>query len=400
MKRYISGFQAKVSRRSFLRASANGAVFFGPVIFLRHAKAGTEPLRAAVIGHTGRGDYGHGLEKIFTGRPGIAVVGLADPDPEGRARAASKAGALRSYADWREMLEREKPNLVSLAMRHADQHHEIAREVLHAGAHIYCEKPFTRTPAEADELLAEARRRNLKIGVAHTYRVLHEVVRLRQAMIDGAFGALVEMRAYGKQDARAGGEDMMVLGSHLFDLFRMFAGDPLWCAGRVLVGDRDAAKSDARLVKDNVGLVAGDRAFAHFAFGRGVNATFTSAAELRDTTAGWGIEFHMEKGVARLSVDLAPFVFLRRDGAWQSSGRTSTWEPLPPTVPAEPVPPPANAVSDWLDAISHDREPICSGENGAWAVEMVMGVYQAALTGGRATFPLTVRSHPLADVHS
>jgi hypothetical protein len=38
----------------------------------------------------------------------------------------------------------------------------------------------------------------------------------------------------------------------------------------------------------------------------------------------------------------------------------------------------------------------CSGRNGAWAVEMVMGVYQAALTGRRLTFPLAARRHPLA----
>jgi len=384
-----------MKRRTFLSVSASAAVL-GPAFILNHVQAGADPLRAAVIGHTGRGDYGHGLESIFNGRPGIVVVGLADPDPDGRSRAAAKAGALRTYADWRQMLEREKPNLVSLAMRHADQHFEIGRDVLRAGAHLYCEKPFTRTPAEADELLEEAARRNLKIAVAHTYRLQQNIVRLKQALEEGFLGELVEMRAYGKQDARAGGEDMMVLGSHLFDLFRMFAGDPLWCTARVLAGDRDITRSDARLVKDNVGLVAGDRVFAHFAFKNGVNATFTSAAALRETTAGWGIELHCAKGVARIHIDLEPVVFVRKSTAWQASGRTDTWHPLSATVLKGAEPRVTNPVTDWLDAIAENREPVCSGKDGAWAIEMVMGVYQAALTEKRVWFPLTVRTHPLA----
>ena len=53
-------------------------------------------------------------------------------------------------------------------------------------------------------------------------------------------------------------------------------------------------------------------------------------------------------------------------------------------------------VGDWLDAIARDREPECSGRNGAWAVEMAMGVYRSALSSGRVGFPLKERKHPLA----
>src|SRR5207247_10125186 len=127
-------------------------------------------------------------------------------------------GAPRSYADYSEMLERERPDLVSVAMRDADQHHAIALSGLRVGAHVYCEKPFTIAPVEADELIAEAGNRGLKIAVAHTMRMMPVIVRFRQAVVDGLLGDLVELHAFGKQDTRAGGEDMMVLGSHLFDL--------------------------------------------------------------------------------------------------------------------------------------------------------------------------------------
>jgi predicted dehydrogenase len=353
-------------------------------------------LRAAVIGHTGHGDYGHGLQQIFNGRGGIELVGLADPNPAGRAKVAADIGAPRTYADYRELLEKERPQLVSLAMRHCDQHHEIALAVLRAGAHFYSEKPFVRTPAESDELLAEADRRGLRIAVAHTLRMHPNYVRLKQQLEQGLIGDLMEMRAYGKQDARAGGEDMMVLGVHLFDLMRMFAGDPLWGSSRVLWKGHDITRADARSVPDDVGLVAGDEVFAQFAFPRNVNATFTSAGRLRATVGGWGIELHGSKGIARIVNDVAPNVFVRRDAAWKSEGKTEEWQPLAggggPAAPASN----AGPVDDWLQAIAQKREPVCSGRNGAWAVEMVMGVYQSALNGRRAQFPLEVRTHPLA----
>src|SRR5262245_213201 len=73
-------------------------------------------LKAAIIGHTGRGDYGHGLESIFSNRPNIELIALADPDADGRAKTAAKIGPARQYADYREMLEKERPHLVSIAM--------------------------------------------------------------------------------------------------------------------------------------------------------------------------------------------------------------------------------------------------------------------------------------------
>ena len=352
-------------------------------------------LRAAVIGHTGRGDYGHGLEGIFANRPNIELVALADADDAGRAKMAAKLGVGRSYRDYREMLEREQPKLVSLGMRHADQHHEVGLAVLKAGAHLYCEKPFARTPAEADELLAEADRRGLKIAVAHTMRIAPATERLRRSIAEGLIGELTEIRTYGKQDSRAGGEDMMVLGSHLFDLMRLFAGDPLWCTARVLAAGRDITRTDVRYVKDNVGRVAGDQVFAQFAFERGVQASFASSAALREVVGHWGLEFWGSKGVARLNCDIAPHAFVRKPSAWSSTGRTDPWEP----IPSGPAPTSAThnlgPVDDWLDAIARDREPACSGRNGAWAIEMVSGVYHAALSSTRIQFPLKVRTDPL-----
>jgi predicted dehydrogenase len=382
-----------VTRRAFL-ASATAVCLSLPRGRARAAEAQAK-LKAAVIGHTGRGDYGHGLENIFASRPNVELVALADPDLDGRAKTSAKIGAPRSYADYRELLDKEPPQLVSIAMRQADQHHAIALAALRAGAHVYCEKPFVTAPFESDELLAEAGRRGLKLAVAHTMRMMPVVRQLKQAMTEGFLGQIVEARAYGKQDARAGGEDMMVLGTHLFDLLRLFLGNPLWCSARVLWQGRDIVPTDGRLVKDNVGLVAGDQVFAQFAFPNSVNATFTSAAKLRETVGHWGIEFYGSATTARINCDIAPNVFVRRSAPWTREGKNDSWVPFDPAVLKSPPSPSAGPVDDWLDAIANKREPECSGRNGAWAVEMVMGVYHAALSGHRTTFPVKDRMHPL-----
>ena len=103
----------------------------------------------------------------------------------------------------------------------------MAMASLRAGAHIYLEKPLTQTLAEADELLALADRTGRKIVVAHQMRLAPNILALKQAIKQGLLGELLEIRTHGKQDHRAGGEDLVVLGVHLFDLMRFFAGDPL-----------------------------------------------------------------------------------------------------------------------------------------------------------------------------
>lgn len=78
------------------------------------------------------------------------MVAVADPDDTGRTAALQRAGARRGYADYRELLAREKPGLVCIAFRHPRRHAEVALAALEAGAHLFIEKPLSETLAEAD----------------------------------------------------------------------------------------------------------------------------------------------------------------------------------------------------------------------------------------------------------
>lgn len=395
-----------MNRRQFLMTSTfvAGAAAARDLLAADEPPKPAERFTAAVIGHTGAGDYGHGLDVIFAGRDDIEVVAVADPDEGGRAAAAGRAGAKRQYGDYRQMLEKERPQLVAVGPRWTDEHHAMAMAAVTAGAHVITEKPFMQTPAEADEVLALAAKTKRKIATAHQFRLAPSVQHLKRRIEqDKLIGDLLHLNAWGKQDGRAGGEDMMVLGTHVFDLMRLFAGDPLWCSARVLQQGRDITVADAHPTRDRVGPVAGDEVYAQFAFANGVNGSFNSRGRMRQQAGVWGIELVGSTGSARLVLShIHPPVHLKKPEPWSADGRGDAWKRMGDD-PSQGLDDeargfgPANrrVLEDWLEAIKTDREPACSADNAAKAIEMVYGVYHAGLTGVRVHFPLKDRGHPL-----
>ena len=393
-----------ITRRQFASGAVAAAVLLGARQPFSHAvppETGGK-WRAAIIGHTGQGDYGHSLDLVFADRENVEVVAVADPDAKGLAKAAERTKAIRQYADYRKLLEVEKPQLVCLAARWADQRLAIGLAALGVGAHLVCEKPFTTTLAEADRLLGTAAEAKLKIAVAHQMRLAPSAVQLKREIDGGLIGDLLEMRAWGKQDDRAGGEDMIVLGSHLLDLMRLFAGDAISCSARVLHKGCDITPADARRVKEQIGPIAGDEIMAQFAFANGVQGSFTSRKRLREAVGHWGIEFVGSKGSARLLADVFPAIHVLKAGTWSPEGRTDQWSRMKGdpgiTISSEDRSfGPANrrVVDDWLEAIAKDREPACSGYNAMKSIEMIMAVYEAGLSGTRVPLPLSRREHPL-----
>jgi predicted dehydrogenase len=264
------------------------------------------------------------------------------------------------------------------------------------------EKPITQTLGEADELLAVAKQAGLKIAVAHQMRLAPNILWLKQSIGDGLIGELLEVNAHGKQDQRAGGEDLIVLGVHLFDLMRFFAGDPLWCAACALQSGHEIALRDAHAATEDIGPVAGDEIVAQFAFPKGVHATFTSRARNREVAGPWGMELVGTKSRFKIQMDMVPKIYALNRGNWTAGGQRSDWLPLEKD-PARDLPESQKSVvranqrvaDDWLDAIARNHDPICSGYAASKALEMAMAVFAAGLSRGRVELPLPNRNHPL-----
>ena len=118
------------------------------------------PLRVAAIGRSGRGDWGHAIDQLWGGVEGAELVAVADESEEALAKAvernkldASRPGVV--HRDWKAMLTEAKPDIVAICMRHIDCHAEMAIAAAEAGVKgIFMEKPFVRTLAEADAVIA------------------------------------------------------------------------------------------------------------------------------------------------------------------------------------------------------------------------------------------------------
>ena len=229
-----------------------------------------------MIGHTGHGNYGHGLDTVWNAFEFVEVAAVADPDDAGRAKAMQANGAKNGYRDYREMLEKEKPDVVSIGPRWMDQRVEMVTAAAEAGAHIYLEKAFARDLAEADQMVSVVQKNNVKLQIAHQMRGSPFARGVKDLLDRGDLGTIQEVRIRGKEDRRAGGEDLMVLGSHVCDLARMFLGDPKWVFAHVTQDGAEMAAGHVREATESLGPIAGNQIAAMFGFGNGVHAYFGS----------------------------------------------------------------------------------------------------------------------------
>jgi predicted dehydrogenase len=127
-------------------------------------------VKVGIIGHTGRGNYGHYLDMAFVGVEGAEIVALADPDEAGRQAAVAKTGAPKGYADYVEMLEQEQPDIAVVASREIGDHLALVLNCVERGAHVYLEKPVAASVAEVDQMIAARDKAGVMVVVAHPWR--------------------------------------------------------------------------------------------------------------------------------------------------------------------------------------------------------------------------------------
>jgi predicted dehydrogenase len=138
--------------------------------------------RGAAIGWTGRGNWGHGLHLGLKHHERVEVVAVADEGEEVRLAKQAELSAPKAYADWREMLREEQPEIVTVGPRWTDSHLEMVLACLEVGAHVYCEKPMTWNLADGDEIVAKTKATGKKVAVAHQGAYLPRIQHV-QAML-------------------------------------------------------------------------------------------------------------------------------------------------------------------------------------------------------------------------
>ncbi len=200
-------------RRGFLAKTATlAATAVAVPAVVRAAEGGVKRYRVAVIGLPAAEIMGTAWTWFGPMCP-ASTVAVADADPQGLAAAAKTLQVAKAYADYRRMLEEVKPDLVTIATRWVDQHHDMllaaAERVNRLVEKYQAVGPDLGRGRRDDRRLPEAQ----DADVRRVSDLLQPAAagRRRGLTRSGQIGQVLEFRARGKEDARGGAEDLLVL---------------------------------------------------------------------------------------------------------------------------------------------------------------------------------------------
>jgi predicted dehydrogenase len=362
--------------------------------------------RVGIIGSTNRGGYGHSLDLAFKDTGLFEVIAVADDDPAGLAAAGKRLGVTQLYADYRDLLAKEKPDLVGIGPRWITDRVPMVTAAAEAGCHIFLEKPLAATLPEADAMLAACQRAKIKCALAHQLRTMPPV---RAAFADiraGKYGKVLRLTGQPSDDARGGGEELIVHGTHFFDLMISLAGPPRWVSGHFATGDRDATLADRHEGREPIGPIVGDSAALTIGFDHGVRGFWNSTTNLNRHGTIYGLTIQCEQATicmrtrGEVFIYPGPVVEPENDQRAWAKVWVESWHFTPEHQPA-----PLNdyllrgnqvLVHELIAAIEHDTEPTASLRDAVYVTEIIQGAYGSHLAGGRRlAIPLVERRHPL-----
>jgi predicted dehydrogenase len=124
-------------------------------------------IRVLVVG---LGNMGLSHARAYKSIDGFEIAALCSRDIFSREDLAREFPDVPRFADYAEALATTKPDAVSINTW-PDTHAAFARRALNAGCHVFIEKPLAETVAEAEEILALAKAKGLKLAIGYILRV-------------------------------------------------------------------------------------------------------------------------------------------------------------------------------------------------------------------------------------
>ena len=325
----------------------------------------------------------------YRAMPNVRLVAAADPNEAKRRLMRERWGVDAVYADYREMLARERPDLVSVTTR-TPHHGEVTIAAATAGVKgVLCEKAMATSLHEADAMIEACRRSGTKLMINHTRRWHPTYMTAARLLEDGTIGAL-------RCIVGICPGPLVHNGTHLFDLMRYFGGSVASVRGEIhpVQKTRCAQPASAKPTPPQHAVqdVPGS---AMLLFHSGA----VGFADL-DSRLGFGIELQGEAG--RILIDAAA------DGL-------TMWQYHSPVSPPTPRPwyqggpckertvqqvtgksakgTLISALEELIACIAHDREGTSSGQDGRAALELALAVYQShARSGERIVLPVQDRT--------
>ncbi len=297
-------------------------------------------------------------------------------------------GDVRKYADYKEMLENETPELVAIATE-SGKHAQIALDCISAGCHVIIEKPIALSIADANAIIAAGKEKGVVVCANHQNRFNKSVQYMRKALEEGRFGRLSHGAAhvrwnrgkdYYKQAPWRGtwaqdGGCLMNQCIHNIDLLRWMMGDDI-----VEVMAYTDQIEHPYLEAEDLGMALVK--FKNGSYGLIEGTTNVFPKNLEETLYIFG-EKATAKAAGTSDNIIEEWVFA--DGLDNPEEVKSEFSENPPNIYGFGHTP---LYADVIEAIQTGRKPLVDGEAGKRALELVLAIYKSAAEHRPVTLPL------------
>lgn len=301
---------------------------------------------------------------------GVEVVAGADISKKSQESFLEKKPGIAIYTDYREMLDKEHLDIVSVCS-HTPTHAEITIEsAKHKPKAILCEKPIASNVKDAKKMLEVCRQNNVKLTIGHNARYAKIFQEVKHRLDLGEIGKLIWLR----------GVCNMALneqGSHVVDLMNMFTDE---------VGVSSVfGQIDNSSKKYFQGMPSEDCAIAVIQYKNGVHGYLECVQVFDDSISYlanrqiWAyIHLYGEHGEIRAEFNTTKPYLLIRNRKYRDWTRFDS-DSHPDSFIAE--------MKDFVDAIDEDRESLSNGEKGLVTLEILHAVIISSERRGRVRFP-------------
>lgn len=304
----------------------------------------------------------------------------------------------RAYTDYREMLAKERLDLVSICTW-PSLHYEMTVAAAEAGVRgILCEKPMALTLKEADEMLKACEKAGAVLAVAHIRRYSPEYRAAREVISSGVLGNLESVHGITVGD-------LLSDGTHLIDLAFYLTGDvdARWVIGQV--DFRERRKRYGHYVEDAavgyVELINGVRVLLEVSQLTGGQVTvgkygFTEDSLFKDLERAVKISW-WRSGVKYCSFRLIGSDGVLVVGEWEKpkirylSGSKGGWEVIE-TAACDPF---VEIIRDLVRCVEGGGEPLASGRKARKTLEVIIAIYESARRREVVLLPLEISFNPL-----
>lgn len=324
----------------------------------------------------------------------VEFVAGADPSPEIRAVWEQELGVPRMYADPVEMLEKERPDLVSICCW-PPLRPELTELAADAGVKgILAEKPFAVDMAGADRMIDAAERNGALLVVGHQRRYHSRYVAAKKIIDSGAIGDVVQVSGLSGIAGRGG--DMLTGGCHTVDAVRFLASDaPVeWVIGQIDRRDPGFTNAPIGLQQwEQTGKRYGHHvetgAFGLLHFANGVRGTIENGIIGR--RGSWPAIVYGTEGMIEIGPDRPevgePWVRARvKDCA--------DWL-VPEVVPNDPF---QVEIEEMIDVLENGGTHPLRAEAAREVHLIVMAIYESSRRRARIDMPFEVGESPLEQM--